>query len=57
VADSIFVRQAGTMNTLDTAVFTFTRKRNYTLIMRGRYANNEAGGATFPRTLSSFTNY
>ena len=55
-ADSLIVRTAGTGIALDTAVFSFTPKRNYTLIFRGRYANNEAGGATAPRTLSSFAN-
>ncbi len=55
--DSLIVRQTGTMIGLDTATFTFTQKRSYTLIFRGRYAQNEAGGASFPRTLSSFTNY
>jgi hypothetical protein len=56
-ADSLIVRVAGTMTALDTAVFNFARKRSYTLIFRGRATNNEAGGATFPRTLSSFINY
>lgn len=57
VSDSLIVRQAGTMIALDTAVFNFTRKRSYTLVYRGRAAYNEAGGATFPRLLSSFVNY
>jgi hypothetical protein len=57
VSDSLIVRAAGTLNALDTAVFNFTRKRSYTLIFRGRADYNEAGGATFPRTLSSFINY
>jgi len=57
VSDSLIVRQAGTMVGLDTAVFNFARKRSYTLVYRGRAAYNESGGATFPRTLSSFANY
>jgi hypothetical protein len=56
-SDSLIVRNTGTMVALDTATFTFTQRRSYTLVFRGRYANNEAGGATFPRTLSSFINY
>lgn len=57
VSDVIIVRQAGTLIGLDTATFNFTRKRSYTLVYRGRAASNEANGATFPRTLSSFANY
>lgn len=57
VTDSLIVRQAGTTIALDTAVFNFTRKRSYTLVFRGRAITNEAGGATFPRLLSSFANY
>ncbi|MEI9810546.1 MAG: hypothetical protein WDO16_23215 [Bacteroidota bacterium] len=56
-ADSLIVRSTGTTTALDTAVFNFTRKRSYTLVFRGRYAVNEAGTNTFPRTLSSFNNY
>lgn len=56
-SDSIIVRQAGTTIGLDTAVFNFTQRRSYTLIYRGRQITNEAGGATFPRTISSFANY
>jgi len=56
VSDSLIVRQAGTQVALDTAVFNFMRKRSYTLVYRGRAAYNESGGATFPRTLSSFPN-
>ncbi|MBC7949555.1 MAG: DUF4397 domain-containing protein [Chitinophagaceae bacterium] len=55
-SDSLIVRQAGTMIALDTAVFTFTPKRSYTLVFRGRYATDETGGALFPRTLAVFTN-
>jgi len=57
VADSLIVRATGTATGLDTAVLTFAAKRNYTTVFRGRYAFNESGGATFPRTLSSFINY
>jgi hypothetical protein len=57
VADTLIVRSTGTAIGLDTANFTFNAKRNYTLVFRGRYAVNESGGATFPRTLSSFINY
>lgn len=56
ISDSLIVRQAGTTVGLDTAVFNFMRKRSYTLVYRGRAAYNESGGATFPRTLSSFPN-
>jgi hypothetical protein len=57
VADTLIVRSTGTAIGLDTANFTFNAKRNYTLVFRGRYGFNESGGATFPRTLSSFINY
>ena len=57
INDSLIVRETGTMNALDTAVFNFARKRSYTLIYRGRAAQNEAGGAASPRTLSSFVNF
>ncbi|HET6993845.1 MAG TPA: DUF4397 domain-containing protein [Chitinophagaceae bacterium] len=57
VADVLIVRETGTMNGLDTAAFNFTKKRSFTLIYRGRAAQNEAGGAASPRTLSSFANY
>jgi hypothetical protein len=57
ITDSLIVRQAGTAIALDTATFNFTRKRSYTLVYRGRAGYNEAGGATFPRILSSFVNY
>lgn len=56
VSDSLIVRTAGTMIALDTATFTFTPKRSYTLVFRGRASTNEIGGALFPRTLASFTN-
>jgi hypothetical protein len=57
INDSLIVRETGTMNAMDTAVFNFTRKRSYTLIYRGRAAQNEAGGAASPRTLSAFVNF
>ena len=57
VSDSLIVRATGTATALDTAVFNFAQKRSYTLVFRGRYGFNESGGATFPRTLSSFVNY
>src|SRR5258706_4377504 len=57
LSDSLIVRVAGTLTPLDTAVFSFARKRSYTLIFRGRATNDETAGATFPRTLSSFVNY
>lgn len=57
VSDSLIVRSTGTATALDTAVVSFAAKRSYTLVFRGRYATNEAGGAVSPRTLSSFLNY
>ncbi|HEY6504779.1 MAG TPA: hypothetical protein VIZ28_12440 [Chitinophagaceae bacterium] len=57
VSDSLIVRTAGTMIALDTlAVSSFTPKRSYTLVFRGRYVTNEIGGALFPRTLASYAN-
>jgi hypothetical protein len=56
-SDSLIVRQTGTMTALDTATFNPTQKRSYTLVFRGRYSTNEAGGALFPRLLTSFVNY
>ena len=57
-ADSLIVRQAGsTTVNLDTAVFSPTMKRSYTLIFGGRYMTNEAGGAASPRTLTTTINY
>lgn len=57
VTDSLIVRSTVGGVALDTAVFTFRATRSYTLVFRGRYESNGSGGATFPRTLSSFTNY
>jgi hypothetical protein len=56
-SDQLIVREAGTLNALDTASFSPTQKRSYTLVFRGRYNFNEAGNAFFPRTLVNFTNY
>jgi len=53
--DSLIVRAAGTQVALDTLTFNPTAKRSYTLIFRGRYLTNEAGGAANPRVLSSFS--
>jgi hypothetical protein len=55
--DSLIVRAAGTLTALDTATFSPTQQRSYTLVFRGRYNFNEAGGTIFPRTLVNFTNY
>jgi hypothetical protein len=57
VSDSLIVRTTGSATALDTAVLSFSSKRSYTLVFRGRYISNGSGGATFPATLSSFTNY
>jgi hypothetical protein len=55
--DTLIVFENGTTNRLDTLLnFSPTRKRSYTLIFRGRWRTNEAGGAANPRTLSSFAN-
>jgi hypothetical protein len=58
ISDSLIVRETGsTTNNLDTAVFTPTVKRAYTLIFGQRYMTNGTGGATLPRTLTVTTNY
>lgn len=57
VIDTLIVRPAGSMTGLDTTLFNFTQKRVYTVVFRGRYATNEAGGVNYPRVLTSFTNY
>ena len=58
IADSFIVRQNIAPNTaLDTLIFNPTRKRSYTLLFRGRYRTNEAGGASSPRVLSAIANY
>jgi hypothetical protein len=56
VADSLIVRPTGSLAGLDTTVFNFLPQRSYTLVFRGRYATNEAGGVNYPRVLTSFTN-
>ncbi len=58
LTDTLLVRQAGNTTTnLDTMVFNPLQKISYTLVFRGRYATNGAGGGTIPRTLTSFANY
>ena len=58
VTDSFIVRSNATpVVALDTLIFTPTRKRSYTLLFRGRYRTNEAGGAASPRVLSAIANY
>ena len=58
VTDSSIVRSNATpVVALDTLIFTPTRKRSYTLLFRGRYRTNEAGGAASPRVLSAIANY
>ncbi|RYZ32596.1 MAG: DUF4397 domain-containing protein [Sphingobacteriales bacterium] len=56
-SDTLIVRNAGTQTGLDTAFFNPAAKRYYTLVFRGRFSTNEAGGALYPRTLASFVNY
>ncbi len=55
-SDSLIVRQAGTLTGLDTAIFSFVKRRSYTIVFRGRYLTNEAGGVNYPRLLTSFAN-
>jgi hypothetical protein len=55
-SDSLIVRQAGTLTGLDTAIFSFVKRRSYTLVFRGRYTVNESGGVNYPRLLTSFAN-
>jgi hypothetical protein len=59
ISDTLVVRQAGsTTVNLDTLRgFNPSNKRIYTLVFGGRYMTNEAGGATLPRTLTSFVTY
>jgi hypothetical protein len=54
-ADTLLVRPAGTTNDFATLIVTFARKRSYTLVFRGRYANATIS-TEFPRTLTSFVN-
>jgi hypothetical protein len=57
--DTLYVTESGNpSNRLDTLNgFNPTARRSYTLIFRGRWRTNEAGGAANPRVLSSFINY
>jgi hypothetical protein len=56
-SDTLIVRTAGTTTGLDTLFLNPNAKRFYTVVFRGRFSTNEAGGALYPRTLTSFINY